>query len=174
MVGGLVTIQGGNFTVTQDTSISNITTLVGGATNQTLAKWKFSSYGEDVKVLTLGFTPTITGTGNTLTNVGLYVNGGQVRSNQTATNAATLTYSDLGTNVLIPAGQVVNVELRGDLVTSTGTVYTTGTVKFDIVSNSTGAQGMSSQNITAVPSSSGQNFTIGGSNVNFALAAGSA
>lgn len=174
MVGGLVTIQGGNFTVTQDTTISNATTLVGGATNQTLAKWKFSSYGEDVKVLNLSFTPTITGTGNTLTNVGLFVNGGQVRSNQTATTLTPLNFTDLGTNLLVPAGQVVTVELRGDLVTSTGTAYVTGTAKFDIIANLTGAQGMSSQNITQVPSASGQSFTIGGSNVNFAIAAGSA
>lgn len=174
MVGGTVTINSGNFTVTQDTTLSNVTTLVGGATNQVLARWKFASYGEDVKVLSLGFTPTITGTGNTLTNVGLYVNGGQVRSNQTATHNTALNYTDLGTNVVVPAGQIVTVELRGDLVTSTGTVYTTGTAKFDLIANSTGAQGMWSQNITSVPGANGQSFTIGSSNVNFALAAGSA
>jgi hypothetical protein len=174
MKGGQITINGGNFTVTQDTSLSNITTLVGGATNQSLAKWKFSAYGEDVKVLNLSFMPTVTTQHGNLTNVGLYVNGGQVRSNQTATNATLLNYTDLGTNLVIPAGQTVAVELRGDLVSSTGVTATSGIVKFDLQSNASGAQGMVSQNITSVPGATGQSFTVGNANVNFALAAGTA
>lgn len=173
MVGGIVTVQGGNFVITQDTSLSGVTTRVSGATNQTLGKWKFTSYGEDVKVLTLGFDPLITGNNNNITNVGLYIDGAQVRSNLPAVDGTPLNYTDLGTNVLIPAGKVVVVELRGDLVTSTSSNLV-GTTRFNIRANSTGAQGMSSQKIAAVPSSNGQLFTIGGANVNFAIAAGSA
>ncbi len=174
LLGGTVSIQGGSIVITQDTSINNVTTVVGGATNQTLAKWKVTSYGEDVKITTVSFTPTITGTSNTLSNVGMYVDGSQVRSNQTATNAVTLTYTDLGTNLVIPTGKTVVVELRGDLISSTGTTFTSGTVKFDMLAGSSNAQGMYSQKVSSTASANGQSKTIGTSNVTFAVAAGSA
>ena len=177
ILGGTVTIQGGSIVITQDTTLNNVTTVVGGATNQTLAKWNVTSYGEDVKITSLAFLPTITGTGNTLTNVGMFVNGAQLRSNQTATSLTNVNYTDLGTNFIVPTGKTVSVEIRADLITASGTPFTTGTVKFDIANglpNVSNAQGVYSQKVSSVGNSTGQSKTIGTSNVNFAVTAGSA
>ncbi|MEI8130732.1 MAG: peptidoglycan-binding domain-containing protein [bacterium] len=172
--GGLVTINNGSLTVNQDPAFSNTTTLVGGATNVKLAAWKFTSYGEDVKINNLHFTPTFTGLSSgatTLANVGLYVNGGQVGSNFTATSGSDLPFASLGSNLVVAAGTPATVELRGDIVSSTGTAITSGTVHFDLVAGSSNAQGMSSSQLTATNSSGGQTLTIG-NNVVFGATAG--
>jgi len=171
--GGLVTINNGTLTINQDTAFSNTTTLVGGATTTKLAAWKFTSYGEDVKVNSLSFLPTFTSlsTGTTLANVGLYVNGGQVGSNATATHNTALPFSSLGSNLTVYAGTPAIVELRGDVVSSNGTALTSGTVKFDLSAGSSNAQGMSSSQLTSTSSSGGQSLSIG-NNVSFGATAG--
>ena len=171
--GGLVTISNGTLTVNQDPAFSNTTTLVGGATNVKLAAWKVTSYGEDVKINNLHFTPTFTAlsSGTTLANVGLYVNGGQVGSNLTATSGSDLPFASLGSNLVVAAGTPATVELRGDVVSSTGTALTSGTVNFALVAGSGNAQGMSSSQLTSTNSSGGQTLTIG-NNVVFGATAG--
>jgi hypothetical protein len=134
-----------------------------------MAAFKFTAYGEDVKVTSLTFTPSLS---SALTNVGLYVNGGQVGSNQTTvTNASNITFSSLGTNLLVPAGQSVVVEIRGDAMSSAGT-NATGTIAFNIASGV--AQGYTSSQSATVSAASGQQLTVASSNVTFAAAAGSA
>ncbi|MBP6948519.1 MAG: hypothetical protein KBB50_00390, partial [Candidatus Pacebacteria bacterium] len=115
---GLVTILNGTLTINQDTAFNNTTSLVGGATNVKMAAYKFTAYGEDVKVNSLSFSPSLTGmSGNAkLINVGLYINGGQVGSNQTATHATALTFSNLGSNLTVSVGTPVIVEVRGDVI----------------------------------------------------------
>lgn len=171
----LISIAQGTLTVNQDTSFNNVTTLVGGATNVQMAAFKFTSYGEDVKVNTLAFTPSITGmtpATTKLVNVGLYVNGGQVGSTQTATNATTLTFSSLGSNLTIPAGTSVTVEIRGDVVNENGAPYTAGTILFSVVSNATGAQGIGSGQLSAVSAATGQSRNVSSVNVTFAQTTG--
>ena len=175
LVGGTVTVNNGTLTITQDTSFNTTTTLVGGASNVKLAAYKFTSYGEDVKVTSLSFTPSFTGmspANNNLANVGLYVNGGQVGSNQTATHATTLTYNNLGTNLLIPSGSTVIVEIRGDVMSSTSTNYTAGTIAFNLNVGSNNAQGIASSQLTNTPAASGQSLSVASSNVTFASTAG--
>ena len=175
LVGGTVTINNGTLTITQDTSFNTTTTLVGGATNVKMAAFKFTSYGEDVKVTSLTFTPSLTGmspANNNLANVGLYVNGGQVGSNQTATHSTALTYNNLGTNLLVPAGQTVIVELRGDIMSSTSTNYTAGTVKFDLAAGTSNVQGISSSNVTFNSAQTGQSLTVASTNVSFSSVVG--
>jgi len=178
MNGGLVTISNGTLTINQDTSFNNTTNLVGGATNVKMAAFKFTAYGEDVKVNSLTFTPSLTGgavgSGSTtkLANVGLFVNGGQVGSTQTSTHGSALTYSSLGSNLIVPVGQSVIVEIRGDAVNDTNSAYTAGTVSFALASGSSNAQGMSSGQLTSTASAAGQTLTITSTNVTFAQSAG--
>jgi hypothetical protein len=171
-IGGTMTINNGSLTITQNTAFNTTTTLVGGANNVKMASYKFTSYGEDVKVTSLTFTPTISGTATTLSNVGLYVNGAQVGSNQTATHATPLTFNNLGTNLLIPSGSSVLVEIKGDTYSSTNVAFTTGAVKFDLAAGSSNAQGISSSQLTSTASASGQSLTISNANVTFSSTAG--
>lgn len=175
VLGGTVTVSAGSLTVNQDVAFNNTTTLVGGATNVKMAAFKFTSYGEDVKVNSLTFAPTFTSlsSGTTLANVGLYVNGGQVGSNVTATTGTPLVFNSLGSNLIIPLGSSAIVEIRGDVVSATGTLnITSGTVKFDLSSVANNAQGVTSGNLTTTPPASGQSLTVSSSNVAFAQTAG--
>ncbi|MBI3888169.1 peptidoglycan-binding protein [Candidatus Nomurabacteria bacterium] len=255
VTGGVVTINNGTLTINQDTAFNNTTTLVGGATNTTMASYKVASYGEDVKITSLTFTPTIAltnavtalatqsatgsttvtvgtaGTGYlatptvtvtlgtctgasaaatatmangsitavttsgltctvgqtftlaiqspaasapalTVANVGLYVNGGQIGSNQTATTATPLVFSNLGSQLLITGGVPALVQIKGDVMTSGNVNYTAGTFKFDIAAGSSNAQGMSSSQLTSTPTGSGQQLTVASTNVTFASTTG--
>lgn len=176
MLGGLVTVNNGTLTITQDTSFNNVTTLVGGSTFTKMAAYKFTAYGEDVKVNSLSFTPTLTLTTpaspDSLVNVGLYVNGGQVGSSQTATTATTLTFSSLGSNLIIPSGTSVIVEIRGDVVNGGNINVTAGTVKFDLDAVSSNAQGITSGQLTSTASAGGQTLTIGSASATFAQTSG--
>lgn len=173
--GGTVTINQGSLTINQDTAFNNTTTLVSGATNVKMAAWKITSYGEDVKITSLTVNPQFTsGASSTLQNVGLYVNGGQVGSNQTTvTHNTNFSFNSLGTNLLVPAGQTVTVEIRGD-VTSGNVAVNSGSVQFSLVAGTNNAQGMTSFNTTGTSGATGQSLTIASSNVSFAVAAGSA
>jgi hypothetical protein len=75
--------------------------------------------------------------------------------------------------LLIPAGQTVVVEIRGD-VTSGNVAVNSGTVKFDLVLGSSNAQGMTSFNTFNTQAATGQSLSIASSNITFAVAAGSA
>jgi hypothetical protein len=171
--GGVVTIQNGTLTINQDTSFNNVTTLVGGATNVKMAAYKFTAYGEDVKVNSLTFTPTFAaGASSTLINVGLYVNGGQVGSNQTASTTVPITFSNLGSNLIASIGTPVIVEIRGDVVSNANTPVQAGTVKFDLAAGSSNAQGVGSGQLTSTAASGGQTLTISTTNVSFAQTSG--
>jgi hypothetical protein len=178
MLGGLVTINNGTLTINQDTSFNNTTTLVSGATNVKMAAYKFTAYGEDVKVNSLTFTPSLTGgavgTGSTtkLANVGLYVNGGQVGSSQTSDHGVALTFNTLGSSLIVPVGSPMTVEIRGDVVNDSNSNYTAGTIKFDLASGSSNAQGVTSGQLTSTASSGGQSLTVSSSNVSFGQTGG--
>lgn len=178
VLGGLVTVNNGTLTINQDVSFNNTTTLVGGATGVKMAAYKFTAYGEDVKVNSLTFNPTLTLTSpaspDSLVNVGLYVNGGQVGSNQTATDATPLVFPSLGSNLIIPAGTSVTVEIRGDVVNGGNVTVTAGTVKFDLAAGSSNAQGVTSGQLTSTASAGGQSLTVSSANVQFAQTAGAA
>lgn len=165
---GLVTVNNGTLTISQDTTFNNVTTVVGGSTNTKLASFKVTSYGEDVKVNSLSFTPNFAGLNGgsaTLANVGLYINGGQVASSQTATHNVLLTFTNLGSNLIATAGTPVIVEIRGDVMTSTNANHTAGTIQFNLAAGSSNAQGVQSSQLTSTPGSGGQTLTVSTSNV---------
>lgn len=172
---GLVTILNGTLTINQDTAFNNTTNLVGGATNIKMAAYKFTAYGEDVKVNSLTFTPSISGmtpASTTMINVGLYINGGQVGSNQTATHGVALTFNNLGSNLTATVGTPVIVEIRGDVINAANANYTAGTVKFDLAGGSSNAQGVGSGQLTSTAAAGGQSLTVSSSNVTFAQTSG--
>jgi len=170
---GLVTILNGTLTINQDTAFNNTTNLVSGATNVKMAAYKFTAYGEDVKVNSLSFQPTFaSGASTTLINVGLYINGGQVGSNQTATTGSPVVFSNLGSNLTASVGTPVIVEIRGDVINSSNVNVTAGTVKFDLNAGSSNAQGVGSGQLTSTASAGGQTLTISSSNVSFAQTSG--
>lgn len=170
---GLVTILNGTLTINQDTAFNNTTNLVSGATNVKMAAYKFTAYGEDVKVNSLSFQPTFaSGASTTLINVGLYINGGQVGSNQTANTGTPLVFSNLGSNLTATVGTPVTVEIRGDVINSSNINVTAGTVKFDLNGGSSNAQGVGSGQLTSTASAGGQSLTISSSNVSFAQTSG--
>lgn len=174
--GGTVTINQGTLTITQDPAFNNTTSLVGGASQIPLASFKFTGYGEDVKVTNLTFTAAGSGfspASTTLANVGLYVNGGQVGSNVTVNLTAgnTFTFSNLGSNLYIPAGQSVIVQVKGDTSNTSGTAYTAGTLAINLNAGSSNAQGVTSSQLTSTSAVGGQTLTIG-NNVSFGVTAG--
>ena len=175
---GLVTILNGTLTLNQDTAFNGTTNLVGGATNVKMAAYKFTAYGEDVKVNNLTFNPVFSGmvsasgATTTLINVGLYINGGQVGSNQSAISGTPLVFSNLGSNLTATVGSPVIVEIRGDVISSTNVNYTAGTVKFDLAAGSSNAQGVGSGQLTSTASAGGQSLTVSSSNVSFAQTSG--
>jgi hypothetical protein len=173
-----ITINSGTLTITQDPTFNTTTNLVGGASNVTLAKFKMTAYGEDVKFISLPVT--ITGTSCTPTcvsgsfaNVGLYINGGQVGSN---VNPLTLNGSGVGSvtftglsNLYIPAGQSAIVEVRADTSNGSSVAYTAGSIVVALGAGT--AQGVSSSNTFTSSTASGQTLTIG-NNVNFGATTG--
>lgn len=172
---GIVTIQNGSLTVNQDTAFNNTTTLVGGATNVKMAAYKFTAYGEDVKVNNLSFMPSFSGmtpASTTMINVGLYINGGQVGSNQTATHNSALTFNNLGSNLTVSVGTPVTVEIRGDVMNTANTNYTAGTVRYDLTAVPANMQGVASGQLATSSAATGQSLSVSSSNVTFAQTSG--
>ncbi len=137
--------------------------VTGGATNMTIGSFTMKAYGEDVKVNTLNVTPVLgsmTPAAAGLTNVGLYLNGGQISSSQNWSSGA-LTYN-LGSSLIIPAGQTVTVSVKADIKSTTSVSYTAGSVLAQLSSAGNNAQGQSSSEIVSVASSgvNGNNLTV--------------
>ena len=151
--GGIITINNGTVSVQVDPAFTP-TTVTGGATNVSIAQFKFTSYGEDVKVNSLQVEPQWAAVSSFadmgLQNVGVYVNGGQVGS---TLNDATTTLT-FGTNNLftIPAGQTVIVTVKADTINPTGaTNWTTGNIRVNLPAETVNAQGIQSSFVVGVP-----------------------
>ncbi len=160
-----ITINAGSMTAVIDPTFQAMTKVTGGATNVAIAKFKLHAYGEDMKVNTLSFTPTISGTVSsgsttTLQNVTAYFNGSQIGT-QTATGTSG-TQIDMtpGSQMIVPAGVDSYLEIRADIRNSTSINYTAGTLHASLVGSSTGAEGMNSHNGLAIPSVTGNTLNI--------------
>jgi len=175
--GGTVTVNNGTLTITQDPAFNNTTTLVGGASQVTIASFKVTAYGEDVKITSLPFqlvSNVVGSTGGSLANVGLYVNGGQVGSNQSVSLTASTTafsFTGLGSNLYVPAGQSVIVSVKADTISTLGATLSGGTLAANLTAGSSNAQGVSSSQLTSTSAVGGQSLTIG-NNVTFGVTSG--
>ena len=124
--GATFNISAGSMTVVKatDSQSQNVTL---GATDQTLAKYTFTAYGEQIKVETLRVGVITTGgtvTEHTLRNVRILVNGLQVGSTTNVPAAATFASgagTQFTTNFTVVPGTVATVEIRGDIVDSEDT-----------------------------------------------------
>ncbi|MGI6341133.1 MAG: hypothetical protein ACOX0B_02920 [Minisyncoccales bacterium] len=171
---GTVTISQGSVSITQDSTF-NKTSVTGGVSNVTLAKFNFKAYGEDVKISQLEVKPTLDGVkeagGNAITtidNVTIYANGAPITTNKNIASGNTETFN-LGSSLVIPANTVVSIEIKGDTKGSktVGGRYTNnvnmaeGSIQMDLVAGSNNAQGVSSMQLTSTAAISGQNLTVG-------------
>jgi len=124
--GATFNISAGSMTVVKatDSQSANVTL---GATDQSLAKYTFTAYGEQIKVETLRVGVITTGgvvTEHTLRNVRILVNGLQVGSTTNVPAAATFASgagTQFTTNFTVVPGTPATVEIRGDIVDSNGT-----------------------------------------------------
>ncbi len=153
-----ITVNAGSVTVNVDPAFST-NKVTGGATNVPVGQFTLKAYGEDVKVNTLRVDFSL-GTITTLQNVSLFVNGGQVGTNQNY-NGTTLSYT-LGSSLIIPAGQTVTLTVKADMVSTSSAAYTTGTVAAVIGGVASNAQGQSSNELVTVASTAitGNSLTI--------------
>lgn len=159
--GATISIGTGSLTAVLDPAFQAMTNVTGGASNVAIAKVKFHAYGEDVKINSLQVLPVLTGTtpaASGLQNVTLYFNGTQVGTQQGWTTG-NLTFQ-LGSQLIVPAGQDSTLEVRADLRTTGGVNYTAGTVSANLVVGSSNAQGQNSFNTISTPAISGTSLTI--------------
>jgi hypothetical protein len=158
--GNSVTIQQGTNSVTVDPAFTT-TTVTGGATNVPIAQFKFTGYGEDVKITSLKITPAISGgalSDSSLNNVALYANGAQIGSTANFTGS-TLTFN-LGSSLIIPAGQSVILTVKADLIASSSVNQTQGTLTVALLGVASNAEGQSSHQIFAIPGTSNTPSTV--------------
>lgn len=171
------TVQAGTLTVTIDPSSPN-GNVAKGQTNLTLAKFKVTSYGEQVKVLFVPFKVVMTGGGvNFQSNVnnvylvddagnqiGTTINGTSVSSSTGTsgtwsdgdTTAATFGTSSSNINYLIPANVTRVWSLKADIKSGTGASDIAGSLQAGS-SNYQGQVSLSSGSSTAV---TGNTLTI--------------
>lgn len=103
---------------------------------------------------------TITNTTTrTLDDVTLYYNGSQIGTQQDATSGSPLTFQ-LGSQLIVAAGQDGILEVRSNVRSSAGTNYTGGTIVASLVVGSSNAQGQSSLNTLSTPARNGNTLTI--------------
>ena len=172
---GVISINAGNLTISQDPAFMN-TQVVGGATNVEIARYVVRAYGEDVKITTLSVLPVLTGAtpaANGLNNVSLYVNGGQVGSSVNWTATATpVTFNNLGSSIIVPAGSSVILAVKADMMSTASVNYTAGTVQANLVAGTSNAQGITSNQLVNTSAATGKTLTISSASVVFNTTAG--
>jgi len=124
------TVNSGSVSIALDSSYTT-TEVVKNASNVVLGKFTMKAYGEDEKVNSLTVVPNFTGTvadTEGINDLAIYVNGSQVGSSQNfiKTSGSFPASPVFGTNNLftIAAGQTVNVEIRGTLNMTSGSLIT--------------------------------------------------
>lgn len=133
-------------------------TITGGATNIPVGQYKITASGEDVKVNTLQVTFATT-TISTLSNVSLYVDGGQVGTSQNFIGQP-LNYN-LGSSFIIPLDGTLTLTVKADIVNATNTTaYTTGTISTIIGGISNNAQGVRTTELVSAASSTVTSNTL--------------
>jgi hypothetical protein len=140
--------SGGSVTVTLDNTLS-AGDVITGAPNVPMARYTLKAYGEDMKISYLQASST-----DALDNVALYANGIQIGSTQTITAVGTGKLYNIGSSLIIPAGQSVTVEIRADIKASGVNLLTTGnSINVALAGYSNNAQGKESSQLTTVPAS---------------------
>lgn len=165
------TVNAGTLTVVKATN-SPSTSVTLGASDQNVATYTFTAYGEPVKVETLRVGMITTGgtaSTNTLRNVRILVNGAQVGSNTSvpAENSfATDSGTSFTTNFVVYPGTPTTVEIHSDIYDNEGTddiaAGTTTAVQAVLIAATGNAVPQTSLGTIAVPSANknANNLTI--------------
>lgn len=141
---------GGSVTVSLDNTLS-AGDVITGASNVPLARYTFKAYGEDMKISYLQASST-----DALDNVALYANGIQIGSTQTISSTGAGKLYNIGSSLVIPAGQSVTVEIRADIKSGGVNLSTTNnTINVALAGYSNNAQGKESSQLTTVPATAG-------------------
>lgn len=144
---GTIKVSLGSVTAQLDSSLA-AGDVVTGASNVALARYTLKAYGEDMKISYLQASST-----NQLDNVALYANGVQIGSTQTISATGTAKLYSIGSSLIIPAGQTVTVEIRGDIKYNGVNATTTGnTIMVSLLGYANNAQGSYSSQLSTVPS----------------------
>lgn len=161
-----ISISQGSLTATVDPTFNGFTKITGGSTNTAIAKFKLHAYGEDMKINTLTFTPTL-GTpvamvpsGTTLQNVTAYFNGSQVGTQTATGTSGTPIILTPGSQMIVPAGVDSYLEIRADIRTSGSVNYTDGSIYASLIASTNGAEGMNSHNSLAIPGVTGNTLRV--------------
>jgi hypothetical protein len=143
--------SGGSVTVALDNTLSS-GDVITGASNVPLARYTMKAYGEDMKISYLQASST-----DQLDNVALYANGIQIGSTQTIATVGTGKLYNIGSSLVIPAGQTVTVEIRGDIKYNGTNATTTpsNTIVVALAGYTGNAQGKESSQLSTVPSTAG-------------------
>lgn len=141
-------VNSGTVTIATDPTFDTSLNITGGATNVTIARYKLTAYGEDMKISSLDVA--IAGQ-SSMNNVALFANGGQIGSSQNYSGTK-LVYN-LGSSLIIPAGTTTIIAVKADTINSSNVNIISGTVQVTLSGASNNAQGMSSQNLIQVPGS---------------------
>jgi len=144
---GTWTVLTGSVVVQSDPTLAS-GDVITGASNVALARYTMKAYGEDMKISYLSASST-----DQLDNVALYANGVQIGSTQTIATADSAKNFSIGSSLIIPAGQTVTVEIRGDIkYNGTNATTTDNTIKVALVGYTSNTQGSYSQQLITVPS----------------------
>jgi len=166
-VGGSYPQASGQFSVSKGSVIAQLDSsladgnIVTGSTNVPLARYTLKAYGEDMKISSL-----VASSSDQLDNVALYANGVQIGSTQTISSTSTSYTYNVGSSLIIPAGQVVTLEVRGDIKYNGTNATTSGvnTININLLAGSSNAQGSYSSELSPVPATSilSQTMTVVG------------
>ena len=168
---GLINIGTGTMTLTADPTFQAMTTVTGGSSNITIAKFKLHAYGEDIKITTLPVSVALSAAATPagIQNVQLYANGQSIGSQVSPTSGTAYTsstctgatpgtsaytcYSNsftLGSQLVVAAGTDTVVEIRADLRNTAGSNYTAGTINGNVTAGGSGTAQSSQNTVTLV------------------------
>lgn len=175
-----VTVGQGSTYIEKDPSFT-ASTLVSGNKNQTIAKFRVNTYGEDQKAFAFEVTPSTVetlkfnnnaSTSAKLNNLALYINGSQYGQTFTAANlGATSTYNVTYT---FPANTVTSVEVKADVeTTDNNVVYPIESGKLGVNLKATvygyGVNGMNASGLSTTLNGSADPLSVQSTEVNLGV-----
>ncbi|MFA5997355.1 MAG: hypothetical protein WC791_02590 [Candidatus Paceibacterota bacterium] len=175
---GTITINVGSVSTTVDTTFNGLTTVTSGSTGATIAKFSVKAYGEDIKVSTITIEPILAGqsavAATGVNNVALFYNGAQVGSSVSNILSGVDTAFNLGSSMILAAGQTATLEVRADLQGTGAANYTDGTVSANLIIGASNGQGQNSSSMVNVPTAAvtGNSLTIAAGSLSVAQSAG--
>lgn len=165
---GTITINSGTLSLSKDTTFS-ASTVTSGASNVVLSRYNLRAYGEAVKVMQVKVDIDL-GTGTEgLNDITLYANGAPIGTSQDSADEDDQLTFNLGSSLIVPAGSVVTLEVRGNTIDTASASYT-GTITTQVTIPASQAQGMTSYALypTLAMSSATTVVTAGAASVTFA------